>query len=451
MIIVTDPNEAALQANGTLPSPADTHTGAQRHDGLQGTRRATTRPTTTRRSRAQRRAPAGTGRAAPGRPLRHADRPGRQPTPPLPEGDPEHHTAECGVRERGPDVLTNGKNVGVRAAPRRRRARSTAKRRAQRRPGQGCVCSSSTPRDPLHPAPPDHSGGTQVPLVRVGGEGGLLDNAVVEGGVRTGFDTSTTPARSCSAGQRADVVAAIPAEPAACRRSGPRTSTAPAAVREHSDRAGRAPQGHRDAGHRRTPSPRARRCGATGDTIPVRSARGTLLNPATFHPPKPGTGPTLTTPGRFNSTGYGTHRHPRRLQGRPAPRLDPLGQARRHAGADGDETTGPTIRSTCTGSRSSRSPDPRGNPKYTFPPEFRDNIDIPPNYTLTFRIKLEDRPLMDGVTPGGGRPLALPLPHLPPRPPRHDLGARGHRRQRQREPVPRHAHHVRAGGRGRHR
>jgi hypothetical protein len=34
--------------------------------------------------------------------------------------------------------------------------------------------------------------------------------------------------------------------------------------------------------------------------------------------------------------------------------------------------------------------------------EFRDNIDVPGGYTLRFRVKLEDRPLMDGVTPGGG-------------------------------------------------
>ena len=37
-------------------------------------------------------------------------------------------------------------------------------------------------------------------------------------------------------------------------------------------------------------------------------------------------------------------------------------------------------------------------------------------YTLTFRVRLDDRPLMDGTTLGGGaRPLGLPLPHLLPR------------------------------------
>src|SRR6185369_8682895 len=42
-------------------------------------------------------------------------------------------------------------------------------------------------------------------------------------------------------------------------------------------------------------------------------------------------------------------------------------------------------------------------PPYTFPyHEFRDTIDIPPGYTLKFRVRLDDRTQMDGVTPGGG-------------------------------------------------
>ena len=40
------------------------------------------------------------------------------------------------------------------------------------------------------------SAGVQVPLVRVGGQGGLLDNARVEGGIVAGFDFKYDPARS---------------------------------------------------------------------------------------------------------------------------------------------------------------------------------------------------------------------------------------------------------------
>src|SRR5205085_819142 len=43
-----------------------------------------------------------------------------------------------------------------------------------------------------------------------------------------------------------------------------------------------------------------------------------------------------------------------------------------------------------------------GSPTYTWAyTEFRDNVDIPPNYTLRFRVKITDRPLADGVTAGG--------------------------------------------------
>jgi hypothetical protein len=42
------------------------------------------------------------------------------------------------------------------------------------------------------------------------------------------------------------------------------------------------------------------------------------------------------------------------------------------------------------------------SPTFTWPyREFRDNIDIPSGYTLTFRIRIDDRMLEDGVTPGG--------------------------------------------------
>jgi FtsP/CotA-like multicopper oxidase with cupredoxin domain len=33
--------------------------------------------------------------------------------------------------------------------------------------------------------------------------------------------------------------------------------------------------------------------------------------------------------------------------------------------------------------------------------EFVDNVDIPAGHTLVYRIRLSDRPMMDGSTPGG--------------------------------------------------
>jgi hypothetical protein len=43
-----------------------------------------------------------------------------------------------------------------------------------------------------------------------------------------------------------------------------------------------------------------------------------------------------------------------------------------------------------------------GNPTFTWLyREFRDSINVPANYTLTFRVRLDDRMHVDGVTPGG--------------------------------------------------
>jgi hypothetical protein len=43
-----------------------------------------------------------------------------------------------------------------------------------------------------------------------------------------------------------------------------------------------------------------------------------------------------------------------------------------------------------------------GDPTFTWPyKEFRDNVDIPKNYTLNFRVRLDPRPLADDTTPGG--------------------------------------------------
>src|SRR5262249_50384443 len=46
---------------------------------------------------------------------------------------------------------------------------------------------------------------------------------------------------------------------------------------------------------------------------------------------------------------------------------------------------------------------PGTGPSYTFTyHEFRDTVDVPGGYTLTFRVRLDDRPKMDGTTMGGG-------------------------------------------------
>ena len=78
--------------------------------------------------------------------------------------------------------------------------------------------------------------------------------------------------------------------------------------------------------------------------------------------------------------------------------------------------------------------------------EFRDNVDIPPGYTLTFRVRIDDRPMPDGTTARWcARALAVPLPHLLPRHARHAVGNRG--RSPQRQGAPRHQRELHTGQR----
>ena len=119
-----------------------------------------------------------------------------------------------GRTNEGQTVLTNGMNVGARAgSPAAPGALAPGAQTLDVQAGQGLrlqIVNAATTR--YMRLRLTTSTGTQVPLVRVGGEGGLLDNAVIEGGMQGAFDTKYAPARSCCRpGTRADVVAAIPA------------------------------------------------------------------------------------------------------------------------------------------------------------------------------------------------------------------------------------------------
>src|SRR5205085_10724555 len=136
--------------------------------------------------------------------------------------------------------------------------------------------------------------GLQVPLVRVGGEGGLLDNAIVEGSTQPPpsgvFDFKYAPGESLlGPGDRADLVAAIPASATGVAtlwtmdfaRTGGGFSNIPTVPVMHLNVTGAAGS-YSIAGA--TPL-RA----ATGNPVEVLGApTGTLLNPATFLPTKPG-------------------------------------------------------------------------------------------------------------------------------------------------------------------
>lgn len=251
--------------------------------------------------------------------------------------------------------------------------------------------------------------GAQVDLVRIGGEGGLLQNARVEGGTIAGFDTKYTSGEILlPAGSRADVVATIPAGATNLtlwtqdyQRTGPNPnpmfnpfqySGLPTVPVAHLTVSGVAPA-----------SPAIVHGTAIGPAVPALPSTGdTLLNLPSF--PAAGTNDPdieISTPPGINgiSGSFETVPYPN------AP----------HIGSSRWAQAGHTLDLTVTNTSQAHHPfhlhgfsfQPISLTRPAFPTfnwtweEFRDNIDIPGNYTLTFRVRLDDRELVDGVTMGG--------------------------------------------------
>ena len=417
-IIVTDPNEAPLQASAALPSAANTLTAvlsdvtvckavgandaATYNPALPwvggGPLPAQAAPTPTTLCEA---APIDEEGAA---------------RPAFAAGDiPNIQTAAtAGRTNEGQTVLTNGRNVGGRAGtPSAPGALAPGAETLDVMQGQGLrvqfINAATTRHFRLRLT---DNGGTQIPLVRVGGEGGLLDNAVVEGGIGGGFDTKYSNGEiMLSPGSRADVAIAIPFKATGVltlwtedfNRTGagfPDTPTVP--VMHFKVVASAAITYTIAAG---TPL-RA----ATGDPVPTLGpATGSLLDPSLFTPPLPGlaaqniqltqTGGALGVDGVF-----GTH--------------DVVGDytTAPHLGSSRYAKLGDTLELTVKNTTGAHHPfhlhgfsmqpldlTKPASPTFTWTyREFRDNIDVPPGYTLRFRIKLDDRPMADGVTLGGG-------------------------------------------------
>lgn len=284
------------------------------------------------------------------------------------------------------------------------------------------------------------SSGRQIPLVRVGGEGGLLDHARVEGG-RTGglldtgtasFDTKYDQGEILLApSDRADLVVAVPSDAAFgtatlwtldYARTGTGYANLPTVPVLHLDIAGTAPQPYtispgtplRADPDVAAPVERLGPAYVPYATLPDPS--GTirpLLDPAAFTPPKPG---SANEDVRFAINGQ-------------RPTID--GVVGTH-GTTGDYTTEPhtatsryarlgdilelTVTNTTPAHHTFHLhgfsfqplaferylPTTTTGGDYVFDyREFVDSIDIPPSYSLRFRVRLDDRPLPDGVTPGG--------------------------------------------------
>ncbi len=317
----------------------------------------------------------------------------------------------------GQTVLTNGKNVGGRAgSPSAPGALDSGASTLNVRPGQGLrlqMLNAATIR--YFRLILTDSSGNQIPLIRVGGEGGLLDNAVEEGGTPQGFNTGYSLGEILlPPGSRADVVAAIPSSATGVltmwtedyQRTGNGYSDIPTVPVMHLNVTGSpvVPAYSISAG---TPL-RA----ATGDPVAVLGPpTGTLLDPTTFSPPKPGMASqniAFTVSGAGGSVG---------VNGVSAPQLHdaPDYMTVPHVGSTRYAKIGDILELQMTNSTGASHPfhlhgfsiqpislTKSGGPDYTWPyHEFRDNVDVPSGYTLTFRVKIEDRPKADGVSPGG--------------------------------------------------
>jgi FtsP/CotA-like multicopper oxidase with cupredoxin domain len=261
------------------------------------------------------------------------------------------------------------------------------------------------------------SSGQLVPLVRVGGEAGLLNDAVVEGTVLPpdpnalnfdyGFGEILLPP-----GARADVVASIPAGTTGVltlwtedfSRTGQGFSNIPTVPVMHFSVTGA-------AAVTQTLNGGADLRRATGDLVPTLGApTSSLLNPAVFVPAKLGLASQdvqLTSANGGTALGINTVVGTHDVEGDYT--------NAEHLGSTRYARVGDLLQLTVTNVTNAHHPfhlhgfsiqpvslTKAASPTYTWPyREFRDNVDIPGGYTLTFRIKLEDRALADGTTAGG--------------------------------------------------
>jgi FtsP/CotA-like multicopper oxidase with cupredoxin domain len=455
MIVVHDPNETALENSGTLPSAAQT-----KQIVLSDTTVCHGAPNDAATYSASLPHVSGGALGVQARPVPKdlcdggtVSNAGGTTTYPVDEngntgpafgsGDiPNIQTANhAGRVNEGQTVLTNGKNVGGRlggpcsvdppapsgCGPQTPPgALATGASTLNVQPGQGLrlqlLNASAVRYMRLQLTSPT---GVKVPLIRVGGEGGLLDNAVQEGGILPAppgtIDTNyLTGEILLPPGTRADVVAAIPPSPTSGvmtlwtedykRGGGGGTYTdIPTVPVMHLNLSGPTvtPNYSISAG---TPL-RA----ATGNTVPVLGpATGTLLNPSTFSPPKTGCHNVAPCPTISNINlqqaateaqidgAFGTHDIPGSYELTP------------HLGSTRYAKEGDTLQLSVTNGTSAHHPfhlhgfsiQPislvQGANTYTWPyHEFRDNVDIPGGDTLNFKVKIDPRPQPDGSTPGG--------------------------------------------------
>lgn len=354
-------------------------------------------------------------------------------------GDVPSLETSGGRVNEGQTVLTNGVNVGARGGTPDVPAAvplDTTTYRLPVRPGQGLrlqIVNCATTR--YFRLRLTDAAGNKINLVRVGGEGGVLDNAVREGGVISGFDTKYDSGEILlPPSTRADVVAVIPNAPGTVltlwTRDFPRLLGAPGGPFAqlptvpvmHLEVTNDPVEAYSIIGGSNDASGTALRAkvGFPGPAVATLGGpNGSLLDPTTFS--KPGDPATWDPPAMVTEiadiklTGAGTPSingiDGHDLHGPPPYPNTPHIDSSRYAAA----AIGRILELTVTNTTQAHHPfhlhgfsmqpvslTQAANPTFTWGyREFRDSIDVPSNYTLTFKILLDDRTLVDGSTPGG--------------------------------------------------
>jgi FtsP/CotA-like multicopper oxidase with cupredoxin domain len=348
-----------------------------------------------------------------------------QSTTPLNEGDVPNSPHDFRTNE-GQTVLTNGKNVGGRGGrPESPGALAAGAATLDVQPGQGLrlrlVNAAATRFFRLHLT---NASGADIPIVRVGGEGGVLDKARVEGTKPGGFNFKhPSGTLLIDPGDRADVVIAFP------------ESAAGGVATLWTEDFQRAGGGDGNQGWMNLPTvpvahfnvtgPAVTPAYTIGDGTPLRVATGNpvealgpptagLLDPATFARPGLAAQNIQLTTSRGPSFDNipGSHDFTIDYAAQAPP-----GSARWAKLGDTLELTVENVTPAhhpfhlhgfsfqpleyfqC---RNPFSGQLQPVPNHTFPdPEFIDNLDVPAGCTLRYRVRLDDRPLPDG-SPGGG-------------------------------------------------
>ncbi|MGZ8516887.1 MAG: multicopper oxidase family protein, partial [Chitinophagaceae bacterium] len=437
MIIVSDPNEEALVTSGVLPGAINTHSlvlsdiTVCKAAGMNNTATYVDPTTVPVADRAEwlSGATAQTGDNPDDlcelTPIDdHGHTPGHLGYMGSPFGVgmiPNTDNMTPGRTVEGQTVLTNGVNVGGRlgtpAAPGALAAGFTS---INVNPGQGIrfqIVNTSTLR--YFRLRLTTSTGALVPLIRVGGEGGVLNDAIEEGTVMGGFNFRYDLGEILiPTASRADVVAAIPSGATGVltmwtrdfQRTGPvnpgNWAQLPTVPVLHLNVTGApvVPAYSIIAGT----ALKSSIMGAAA--VGLGAATNVLLNPATFSPAKPGSASQniqLSTTGGIvgidGISGNDLHDH------------DPY-TSTPHIASSRYARTNDVLHLTITNTTNANHPfhlhgfsfqpislTPTGmGTTYTFPyVEFRDNINIPAQHALQIRVHITDRELANGSTLGG--------------------------------------------------